>query len=67
MSEAPMTDLLDAAVEYLKDAGINPTVIGGITVQHRPEERRHNHELVIRFTAVLDNYLPDYAPEVSNG
>jgi|GEM_PF-5334206 hypothetical protein len=64
MTDAPLSDLLDAAAAYLHDSGIHPTVIGGVTVQHQPGERQHNHELVVRFTAVLPDYLPNHAPEV---
>jgi len=61
---APLSDLIDAAIEYLRDVGIMPTVIGGIQVEHDPNDGTHNHRLVIGFTAKLPNYLPDHAPEV---
>lgn len=49
----PYDDLLGAAVAYLAEQGIAPLVIGGIAIQHQPGERKHNHELVIKFTGAL--------------
>lgn len=45
--------LLNAAIDFLSDQGMPPIVIGGVSVRHEPEERKHNHELVIKFTGVI--------------
>jgi len=73
-------ELLNVAAEFLKGQGVKVVVIGGITVEHRPEERRLNHELVIRFTGQLPEQrlcpvhgMPDCSPllngcsELTNG
>lgn len=49
----PENVLLSAAGEFLKQKGADVLVIGGISVRHQPEERRFNHELVIRFTGTV--------------
>jgi hypothetical protein len=51
----PEDKLLDVAGEYLKSKdGVNPVVIGGISIQHRSGDLQHNHELVIQFTGKVD-------------
>jgi hypothetical protein len=47
--------LLAVATLFLHNKDIYPLVIGGIAVRHNPEERKHNHELVVRFTANMES------------
>lgn len=51
--EAPVSDLINAAINYLIDLGIEPTMIGGLMIEHDPDSRTNNHRLVIGFTAKL--------------
>jgi hypothetical protein len=53
MAESAYDKLLAAAENYLRSEGINPIVIGNVAIQHQPEARRMNHELVISFTAAI--------------
>jgi predicted RNA-binding protein with PIN domain len=48
----PYEKLINAAVEYLQSEGFRVAVIGDTKVQHWPEDRKHNHELVIKFLGV---------------
>jgi hypothetical protein len=61
--------LLDAAQEFLQEAGADVLVLGGISIRHQPEAREANHELVVRFTGRLPkrklcpvHNMPDCSP-----
>jgi hypothetical protein len=65
----PEDQLVVAVDAYLQEQGIKPIVIGGFRVQHQPEARQYNHELVINFTAKLPerklcpvHNMPDCSP-----
>ena len=59
----PEDDLMIAATAYLRAIGVDPVVVGGVQIIHDPRERLHNHQLVVRFTAVLPLRVREERPE----
>ena len=53
MGDPAAEALQDAVVAYLETKGVDVIVIGPVKIQHQPEERQHNHEVVVTFTGRL--------------